>query len=268
MIDPDDDEALLALFRDWLRQTRAEAEGLDEDRDLPPAEVGPEVGLYRLVEEFTALRHEVKLQTKGSRGLEGQVNALLPALQQAVEQIRSVVPQEERAAQAAGRPLAEALADLDEALDRGRDEVEKARTRPAAPSPAIEADLQAIFASRPWFLRPWLRADQDRIRDLLRRKAEEAEARPGLFDALLEGYDLTRARLRRALESGQVRRIECNGLPVDPERMTVVEAVDAPGMEPGRVVDEVRRGYIWRGRVLRYAEVRAARSRGGRGEGG
>jgi len=62
------------------------------------------------------------------------------------------------------------------------------------------------------------------------------------------------------MEAEQVRRIDTLGQPVDPDRMTVVEVVDAPDRPPGVVVDEVRRGYTWRGRVLRFAEVRAARS--------
>jgi molecular chaperone GrpE len=66
------------------------------------------------------------------------------------------------------------------------------------------------------------------------------------------------------MDAGQVRRIDCVGLPVDPGQMTVVEVVDSPDRAPGHVVDEVRRGYTWRGRVLRYAEVRAARERASR----
>ena len=259
MTDPPDDEALLARFRQWLRDARADAEELDPDQEPAPEPGGPEVGLYRLIEEFTALRHEVKLQTKGSRGLQEQAEALLPALRQAIEQFRAVGPKEEQAAQSAGRPLAEALADLDEALDRGRAEVLKARPRLAAePAGTLGADLDALYARQPWFRRPWLRAYHEQVRDLV--DLREAEPRPGLAGALLEGYELTRARLGRALEAAQIRRIDCVGQPVDPERMAVVELVDAPDRPPGHVVDELRRGYTWRGRVLRFAEVRAARA--------
>ena len=256
---PDDDEVLLARFRQWLRDARADAEELDSDGEPPPEPGEPEVGLYRLIEEFTALRHEVKLQTKGSRGLQEQAEALLPALRQAIEQFRAVGPKEEQAAQAAGRPLAEALADLDEALDRGRAEVEKARPRLVTdPAGTFGAELDALFDQQSWFRRPWLRAYHERVRDLVDRR--EAEPRPGLAEALLEGYDLIRARLARALESAQIRRIDAVGEPVDPGRMAVVALVDAPDRPPGSVVDEVRRGYTWRGRVLRFAEVRAARA--------
>ncbi len=49
------------------------------------------------------------------------------------------------------------------------------------------------------------------------------------------------------------------GLPVDPHSMTVVEVVDGEGHAPGTVVEEIRPGYRWNGKVVRYAEVRAAR---------
>ncbi|MCA1686979.1 MAG: nucleotide exchange factor GrpE, partial [Planctomycetia bacterium] len=113
---PPDDEAVLSRFRQWLAEARAGDDGPDP---LPPEANEPEIGLYRLVEEFTALRQEVKLQTKSGRGLQEEAESLLTGLRQAIEQFRSVAPKEEQAALAAARPLAEALADLDEALDRG-----------------------------------------------------------------------------------------------------------------------------------------------------
>jgi molecular chaperone GrpE len=253
-----DDEALLAQFRDWLQSARAEAESeadpLGPDAPLPGA-----FGLDRLVEEFTALRHEVKLQTKSARGLQEQAEALLPALSQAAEQFRSVEPREKQAAFEAARPLAEALADLDEALDRGRLEAEKARRRITDdPTGGLAAELDALFERQSWFHRAWVRGYHERARALLAERTRTFHL--ALFEALVEGYDLIQARLKRALESEQVRRIDTRGQAVDPQRMTVVEVVEAPGHAAGTVLDEVRRGYTWRGRVLRFAEVRAVRA--------
>ena len=39
-----------------------------------------------------------------------------------------------------------------------------------------------------------------------------------------------------------------------------LEAVGDSGRPSGEVLDEVRRGYLWNGRVLRYAQVRVAKS--------
>ena len=65
-IDPEDDEALLARFRDWLRAARLEARAIDgyPSANSTEAEPEPDVGLYRLVEEFTALRHEMRSSAK------------------------------------------------------------------------------------------------------------------------------------------------------------------------------------------------------------
>ena len=257
MTGPLDEETLLSRFRQWLQEARADAEAAGREPPTLDAE-DHEVGLYRLVEEFTALRHELKLQTKSTRGLQEQTEALVSALRQAIEQFRAVEPREAQAAWAASKPLAEALADLDEALDRGRVEIEKARRR-LVEEPAVEvvAALDALFVRQSWLRRPWVRSYHEQAREIVLRQGPEAR-RP-LFDALLEGYGLIQARLRRAMGAEQLRRIDCVGHPVDPELMTVVEVVDDPERPPGQVVEEVRRGYTWRGRVLRYAEVRASR---------
>jgi molecular chaperone GrpE len=257
MTEPIDDEALLDRFRHWLRDARDEAEAAAHEP--PPAEDDNGIGLYRLVEEFTALRHEVKLQTKGSRGLQEQAEALLPALRQAIEQFRAVEPREAQSAWAASKPLAEALADLDEALDRGRSEIVKARRRLVDEAAAeLAGGLEALYKGQSWFRRRRTRTYHEAVREVVRQHGPEA-GRP-LFDALLEGYNLIQARLRRAMDAEQIHRIEAVGRPVDPGRMTVIEIVDDPKRPPNEVVDEVRRGYTWRGRVLRYAEVRAGRS--------
>jgi molecular chaperone GrpE len=60
MTDRSDVDELLLQFRNWLEAARAEAEPLDGPL---PSEPSPdtdvqEIGLYRLVEEFSALRQE------------------------------------------------------------------------------------------------------------------------------------------------------------------------------------------------------------------
>jgi molecular chaperone GrpE len=271
MIDPrdDDEEALLTRFRRWLREARGQEADTDEG---PLARAGPAVssasgrdegdavGLFRLVEEFTALRHELKLQTKSGRGLQEQVEGTLPALRQAIEQFRSVAPREAQAVWAAGKPMAEALADLDEALERGRDELAKSR-RPLvdAPLDEIRDALEALYAGQSWLRRRWLAAYHRQVREVTLRGRSEASGR--LFDALLEGYGLIQARLRRAMAAEEVERLDCLGRPVDPDRMLVVEVVEDPARPAGIVVAEVRRGYNWRGRLLRAAEVRASSTR-------
>ncbi len=247
-----DEEELLDRFRHWLREASAEADRLDAEGTEPEA---PVVGLYRLVEEFTALRHEVKLQTRGTRGLQEQAESLLGGLRGAIEQFQSVEPREQQAAWAAGRSLAEALAELNEALDRGRAGIERLRQR-YDEGPTLDESLADLFARQSWLERLFTRSYHARVMHVARQGVAAFREQ---LDALDEGYELIQSRLRRALRAEEIEPIDAPGQPVDPERMTVVEMVDRPDLPPGVVVDEVRRGYTWKGRVLRFAEVRAAR---------
>ena len=250
-----DDDALIARFRSWLEEARAFPEETLDQMIVGSTEPIADVGLFRLVEEFTALRHEVKLETKGSRTLQEQIEILLPAIRQTIDQFRTIGPKEEQAINASGRPMAEAIADLDEALERGRLEIEKARDRLKSSGSSIVADLDAIYRELSWFRRLFLRPYHEQARDLLRIQVSDGQEVQ--FAVLLEGYGLIQGRVRRAMDASQLRRIETIGLPVDPALMTVIEVVESPDRTPGQVVDEVRRGYTWRGRVLRFAEVRA-----------
>ena len=257
-----DDEALLNRLGQWLRETRVEASQFSQNGSSPinAAEAAPDVGLYRLVEEFTALRHEVKLQTRSSRALEDQAETLATSLRQAIDALRSIEPKEAQAAWSAGKALATILAELDDALDRGRQQTEKVVMQLAEETSGNAAALATDFhVSQSWFSRllhggyhrrllAWI----DQAADPLRRAA--------LLEALLDGYRLIQKRLAQALAAEGILRIDAVGRPVDPEQMVVVDVVDSDELPGGVVYDELRRGYTWNGRVLRYAEVRATRA--------
>jgi molecular chaperone GrpE len=259
MNDQIDVDAILDRFRQWLDSARAESE---TDGELEPGlgsepENAQEFGMIDLVEEFTALRQEVKLQTKSNRGLSEQTDTTLAALRQAIEQFRSVEPREAQAVWAAGKALAEGLADLDEAIDRGYREIERARQQIAEESPrGLETALNELHRRRSWIRRRLLRTYHNQILEIVRH---DGVSRHELFDSFQEGYGLIQKRLRRVMASEQVNRIPCEGRIVDPELMTVLEVVDLPDHHRGTVIKELRKGYTWRGRVIRYAEVQAVR---------
>ena len=68
-------------------------------------------------------------------------------MRQAIEQFRSVEPKEAQAAWAAGKPIAEALGDLDEALARGRRAIEK--DQPTARRGVAQALVDAVEPAVP-----------------------------------------------------------------------------------------------------------------------
>jgi molecular chaperone GrpE len=260
MSNPIEIEPVLERFQQWLEEMRVEARTLDRKAGAQPPANGErqDFGLIDLVKEFTALRQELKLETKSSRTLQEQAEALLPAIRQAIEQFRSVVPREEQAAWNAGKALAEGLATLDEALERGRSQIEKARELLVdEQARALTAALDELFQSQSWFRRRRFRRYHEQVMEVVRNDAQGPRSK--WFESLLEGYGLMQNRLRRLMQAEDIERIECLGRPVDPELMIVVEVVDDPDVPDHTVIEELRSGYLWRGRVVRNAEVKAAR---------
>ena len=157
-----DHQEVLTRFGDWLDQTRSECASLDTDapENDPPHEP---VGMYKLVEQFTALRHDVKLLTRAARGTEERNEATLLSLQAAIEQFRSIDSKEADAADKATRPLVEALVELDEALVRGRTVIEQARQRVLedvhSELKEVRERLDQLYRMQPWWrrllCRPW-----------------------------------------------------------------------------------------------------------------
>ncbi len=262
MNDWPDHEQLLSRFRDWLTQTQAECASLDEysvEDELPHEKVG----LYQLTEQLTALRHDVKLLTKTSRGLEERNEATLLSMNAAIDQFRTVTPQQEAAAQEAARPLVAAIIALDESLVRGRRVIEQARRRILedwhVELQEVRNRLDTLYRTQPWWRRaligPWHRATRDVYAEHSLNTGRD------IFDSLLEGYDLIQNRLQRTMQEQAIVRMQCVAKQADPHCMTVVEVVNDPAHPPGAVVEEVRPGYYWNENVFRFAEVKAVGQR-------
>jgi molecular chaperone GrpE len=92
----------------------------------------------------------------------------------------------------------------------------------------------------------------DSIDQLERASATAAEAGQ---DSLAAGIGLIRDRLREAAAREGVKEIASVGTPFDPKLHEAVTSVSDPEAEPGAVVAEQRKGYVWGDRVLRPARV-------------
>jgi len=80
-----------------------------------------------------------------------------------------------------------------------------------------------------------------------------------LYQSLVTGYRMSVQRIERALQQQDMQPIDTADSPFDPELMEAVDTVADSGRPHGEVVSEVRRGYLWRGRVFRCAQVKVAR---------
>ncbi|MBW3598638.1 MAG: nucleotide exchange factor GrpE [Planctomycetes bacterium] len=246
-------EVILDDFRRWLHEAQSAGADLRDSHESPSAPVG----LGDVVEAFTALRHELKLQTKSARGLQEQAASAIGAMQQAAAALAEA-PKSPSPSDGDGRRIAAALANLHEALERGARAIAAARealgrTLADQVASALEEEYRRLPAWRRWAARPW----RDKAAAACRRHAAQASSEA--FDNLADGFAMIQARLARAMEEQLVERISCVGRPADPHAMTVVAVVDDPDRPAGEVVEEVRPGYRWNGEVLRFAEVAAVR---------
>jgi molecular chaperone GrpE len=82
-------------------------------------------------------------------------------------------------------------------------------------------------------------------------------------DPLREGVELTRRELLSALESQGVEVHDPVGQPFDPEQHQALSHEPSAGFADGTIVEVFRKGYSYKGRLLRPALVKVAK--GGHG---
>jgi molecular chaperone GrpE len=285
-------EAVLADFRAWLAELASPPPaGETPGQAPPPAEA---VDLHTLLGQFIALRHEVNLQTKASRAQLEQNAEALRQLAQAHDSLckAQAVAQEaqEQGQEELLRPLLKTLVDLYDALSLGGREAQRVRdavlpvldqtlaeTEPEGEPPPASPAL-AASASRPfwafWRQQPsandaaevharweaWWKRDVQRRQARTDQVRQSGERLRQMLNSLITGYTMSLQRVERALRQHGLEPLPAEGEAFDPETMEVVEAVTDSGHAPGTVLEEVRRGYLWNGRVFRYAQVRVAKS--------
>ncbi len=165
---------------------------------------------------------------------------------------------------------------------------EAAATQAAAPDPIAElkTQLEAANAKAAEYLDGWQRARADfanykkRIErenaDLSQNMAAETLARflPVLddFDLAMnnapaegeaakwsEGVSLVYRKFNTLLENNNIKRIEAQGKPFDPNVHDAVVHEESPDHPSGTVIDVLRQGYKLGDRVLRPALVKVAK---------
>ena len=78
-------------------------------------------------------------------------------------------------------------------------------------------------------------------------------------ESLIEGVELTLKKLRKVLEQEGVTAIESpQGKAFDPTRHNAIAAVEREDVEDSTVIEEIRKGYMMKGRVIRPTIVKVA----------
>lgn len=76
-----------------------------------------------------------------------------------------------------------------------------------------------------------------------------------------EGQEMTIKRFEQLLQRYQVRPIDCVGQLLDPVTMSAVETAHDPNRENGIVLEELRKGFLFKDQVLRLAEVKVNKTK-------
>lgn len=75
-------------------------------------------------------------------------------------------------------------------------------------------------------------------------------------DILVQGVEMTLKKLNKVLEGEGVRPIECMGKPFDPSKHNAIAKTEKEGVDRCTVVEEVRKGYTMREKVIRPSIVK------------
>jgi molecular chaperone GrpE len=73
-----------------------------------------------------------------------------------------------------------------------------------------------------------------------------------------QGVEMTLKKLKKILENEQVSPIECVGKPFDPSKHNAVVKIERDDVEECTVIEEVRKGYLMKNKVIRPSIVKVA----------
>lgn len=88
--------------------------------------------------------------------------------------------------------------------------------------------------------------------------AVESGGSSNCSERIVQGVQMTLKKLRKLLEKEEVSPIESVGEPFDPSKHLATAKIVKEDVEEGKVVEEVRKGYIMKGKVIRPSIVKVS----------
>ena len=98
------------------------------------------------------------------------------------------------------------------------------------------------------------------VLDNLERAAASARAESANREAVADGIEMIVRLFRSALDKAGVKPMAAAGQPFDPGRHQAIAQVETADGPENLVVEEVQKGYLLEGRVLRAAMVKVSRA--------
>lgn len=95
----------------------------------------------------------------------------------------------------------------------------------------------------------------DRALEAAKNHEEKSEA----FESFYQGIKLIDHQIHDLLEQEGLKEFNSQGEEFDPNRHDAMLVIETDEHEPGTVLDEIERGFAYRGKVLRHARVTVSR---------
>ena len=212
------------------------------------------LGAMDIVEAFTALRHELKLQVRGGRELQ---QSLLDSVQR-LEQKVSAQPVAVVATSAPeSRRMAEAIADIEESLQRAIESIVK---KPAAARTEFHLLIRfdEMVSKAPWIAKVFAGKWLEDLRATLAHSITLGIPSDAAQDSTHRGLELLLARVHRLMKQCEIERVCVLHQAFDAETMNAVDMIVDPTVPSTHVAQQLRPLYRWRNTTLRCAEVRIA----------
>jgi molecular chaperone GrpE len=93
-----------------------------------------------------------------------------------------------------------------------------------------------------------------------KEKTKEEKEQEHKAKVLIEGFEMTLKNIDRLMKEEGVEPIECIGMVADTTKHEVVAAVPTPNCKDCVVLEEMRKGYIMNGHVIRTSLVKVTRN--------
>lgn len=229
--------------------------------DAPQGEL---LGANDIVEAFTALRHELKLQVRSGREMQQTLSQSLERLEEhlaapSAAAVAAVPLANEVASEEQLRKMAEAIADVEEALDRAVGSLMPLVPSPRAAAPDPGANIRRLVAQAPWWARMLCHGLLQQIQQSAGESSEQAEQTGKLLSATHQGLQLLLERVRRSMQQCDIARVDVLHQMFDAETMHAIDQIETADVPSAHVAQQLSPAYIWRGKILRCAQVRLAR---------
>ncbi len=217
------------------------------------------LGAVDIVEAFTTLRHELKLQVRGGRELQQSLNDTLQRLEQRIAALPTNTSASNTSASntSESRKMAEAIAEIEESLQRAIESIVQ-ESESARSDVNVLNRYDAMVSKAPWIAKTFAGKWLEDLRAGIAHSIATARRANSTQNVTHRGLELLLARVHRLMKQCEIERVDVLYKPFDADSMNAIDMIVDPQVPSAHVAQQLRPLYRWRSSTLRCAEVRIA----------